>query len=223
MKTLADLINTADPAWPLIQEWLAEATNPVEILPRNPAAAEAELLKTQVTTRSVMGAVVYETGGILIDHGWLRILGSGSAKLPRGLGSWNLGRTQSEPASPAPYYLIADDAAGGYFALNGGGLDGTPGNVFYLPPDTLEWEDCELGYTDFLNWAFSGDLALFYENVRWAGWQEEAAALGGDSVYHFFPPLWTEEGADIEQTSRRIIPIAEHYDATLDILRQLAE
>ena len=45
MKTLSDLINTTDPAWPLIQEWLAEATNPVEILPRNPAAAEAELLK----------------------------------------------------------------------------------------------------------------------------------------------------------------------------------
>ena len=116
MKTLADLINTADPAWPLIQEWLAEAANPVEILPRDPAAAEAELVKTQVSTRSVMGAVVYETGGILIDHSWLRILGSGSPRLPRGLGSWNLGRTQAEPAAPAPYYLIADDAAGGYFA-----------------------------------------------------------------------------------------------------------
>ena len=87
MKTLSDLINTTNPAWPLIQEWLAEATNPVEILPRDSAAAEAELVKTQVTTRSFMGAVVYETGGILIDDGWLRILGSGSAKLPRGLAS----------------------------------------------------------------------------------------------------------------------------------------
>ena len=76
--------------------------------------------------------------------------------LPRGLGSWNLGRTQAEPAAPAPYYLIADDAAGGYFAINGGGLDGTPGNVFYLPPDTLEWEDCEKGYGDFLHWALVG-------------------------------------------------------------------
>jgi len=104
-------------------------------------------------------------------------------------------------------------------------LDGTPANVFYLPPDTLEWEDCELGYTDFLNWAFSGDLALFYENVRWTGWQKEAAALGGDSVYNFFLPLWTEKRAeaDIEQTSRRVIPITEHYAVTLDILRQLAE
>ncbi|WP_255361159.1 MULTISPECIES: DUF2625 family protein [Eikenella] len=47
--------------------------------------------------------------------------------------------------------------------------------------------------------------------------------MGGDSVYHFFPPLWTEEGADIEQTSRRVIPIAEHYAATLENQRQLTK
>lgn len=193
----------------------------MEILPRNSAAAEAELLKTQVTTRSVMGAVVYETGGILIDHGWLRILGSGSAKLPRGLGSWNIGRTQSEPAAPAPYYLIADDAAGGYFALNGGGLDGTPGNVFYLPPDTLEWEDCEKGYGDFLHWALVGDLQMYYENLRWQNWREEIRDLSGDNVYTFFPFLCTEEGGDINQVSRKPIAIAEHYASTLDLQKSI--
>ena len=221
MKTLADLINTADPAWPLIQEWLAEVANPVEILPRDQAIAEVELVKTQVSTRSVMGAVVYETGGILIDHGWLRILGSGSPRLPRGLGSWNLGRTQSEPAAPAPYYLIADDAAGGYFAINGGGLDGTPGNVFYLPPDTLEWEDCEKGYGDFLHWALVGDLQMYYENLRWQNWREEIRNLSGDNVYTFFPFLFTEEGGDIDQVSRKPIPIAEHYAATLDLQKTI--
>ena len=164
-----------------------------------------------------MGAVVYETGGILIDDGWLRILGSGSAKLPRGLGSWNLSRTQSEPAGPAPYYLFADDVAGGYFAINGGGLNGKVGNVFYLPPDTLEWEDCGKGYGDFLNWALNGDLQLFYENLRWKNWHEEIRDLNGDSVYTFFPFLWTEEGSDINQVSRKRIPIAEHYASTLDL------
>lgn len=168
-----------------------------------------------------MGAVVYETGGILIDDGWLRILGSGSAKLPRGLGSWNLGRTQSEPAAPAPYYLIADDAAGGYFAINGGGLDGTPGNVFYLPPDTLEWEDCEKGYGDFLHWALVGDLQMYYENLRWQNWREEIRDLSGDSVYTFFPFLCTEEDGDINQVSRKPIPIAEHYAATLDLQKTI--
>ena len=51
MKTLSDLINTTDPAWPLIQEWLAEAAHPVEILPSDPAAAEAELVKKQLPNR----------------------------------------------------------------------------------------------------------------------------------------------------------------------------
>ena len=217
MRSFDELIQTQDPAWPLIQEWIAEATNSIEVLPRTLEKAKEELVKTQVTIRSVMGAVVYETGGILIDNGWLRILGSGSAKLPRGLGSWNLGRTQSEPAGPAPYYLFADDVAGGYFAINGGGLNGKVGNVFYLPPDTLEWEDCGKGYSDFLNWALTGDLQLFYENLRWENWREEIHDLNGDSVYTFFPFLWTEEGSDINQVSRKRIPIAEHYASTLDL------
>ena len=74
-----------------------------------------------------MGAVVYEPAVSLSMTAGLRILGSSSAKLPRGLGSWNLNRTQSEPAGPAPYYLFADDVAGGYFAINGGGLNGKVG------------------------------------------------------------------------------------------------
>ncbi|UTG67796.1 DUF2625 domain-containing protein [Neisseria subflava] len=217
MRSFDELIQTQDPAWPLIQEWLEEATNSVEVLPRTLEKVQEELFKTQVTIRSFMGAVVYETGGILIDDGWLRILGSGSTKLPRGLGSWNLSRTQSEPAGPAPYYLFADDAAGGYFAINGGGLDGKVGNVFYLPPDTLEWEDCGKGYGDFLNWTLTGDLQLFYENLRWENWREEIRDLNGDSVYTFFPFLWTEEGSDINQVSRKRVPIAEHYASTLDL------
>ena len=217
MRSFDELIQTQDPAWPLIQEWLEEATNSVEVLPRTLEKVQEELFKTQVTIRSFMGAVVYETGGILIDDGWLRILGSGSTKLPRGLGSWNLSRTQSEPAGPAPYYLFADDAAGGYFAINGGGLDGKVGNVFYLPPDTLELEDCGKGYGDFLNWALTGDLQLFYENLRWENWREEIRDLNGDSVYTFFPFLWTEEGSDINQVSRKRVPIAEHYASTLDL------
>ena len=88
MRSFDELIQTQDPAWPLIQEWLTEAVNSVEVLPRTLEKAKEELVKTQVTIRSFMGAVVYETGGILIDDGWLRILGSGSAKLPR---VWEVG------------------------------------------------------------------------------------------------------------------------------------
>ena len=78
MKILKELINLDEPGWELVTEWLNEAENEFEILPKQEKRAEKELLNAQVTTRSPMGAVIYETGGILIDNGWLRILGSGS-------------------------------------------------------------------------------------------------------------------------------------------------
>ena len=100
-----------------------------------PAIAEREsvLLEVQVTTHSTMGTVAYETGGILIDFGWLRFLGSGHPRLTRTLSSWNRDRSNG-------FYLIADDAAGGFFAVNGGAFGDDRGNVYYWSPDSLEWE-----------------------------------------------------------------------------------
>jgi hypothetical protein len=75
-RPLTELISN-DPAWPMVKGWLSEAKNLVEVLPATaPQNAEA-LVATQVTTRSSMGSIIYETGGILVDHGWIRILGSG--------------------------------------------------------------------------------------------------------------------------------------------------
>src|SRR4051812_49985681 len=99
-KSLQELLNTDEPAWPLVQSWLREATNPVEVLPpSDPARAEA-LVAVQVTTRSPMGAVVYETGGLLVDHGWLRLLGSGHPEPPPALPRGDLGRCRPEPDPP---------------------------------------------------------------------------------------------------------------------------
>lgn len=69
MKTLEQLINIEDSGWILVQEWMTQATNHIEVLPKNKLRAEQELLSIQVTTRSPMGSIIYETGGILIDHG----------------------------------------------------------------------------------------------------------------------------------------------------------
>ena len=134
MRPLSELINTDDPAWPEVQEWIAGATNAVEVLPVTEADRDAALLAIQVTTRSPMGAIVYETGGLLIDHGWLRILGSGHSRLPRSLASWNEGRTMFGDERPPGYLLVADDVLGGFFAINGGSLGPEQGSVFYFAP-----------------------------------------------------------------------------------------
>jgi hypothetical protein len=45
---------------------------------------------------------------------------------------------------------VADDAAGGCFSINGGGLGDDVGAVYYWAPDILQWEPLGIGYTAFL-------------------------------------------------------------------------
>ena len=71
MRVLDELIDANEPGWALIEEWLKEAKNGYEILPRDESRAQSELLGLQVTTRSPMGALVYGCGGIVVDGGWL--------------------------------------------------------------------------------------------------------------------------------------------------------
>jgi len=221
MRPLNDLINTTDPGWLLVKQWIEKAKNKVEILPRDSAKASEALYQTQVTTRSPMGAIVYESGGLLVDNGWIRILGSGSKKLNRSLPAWNKGKSFEAFGEQPSFLLIADDAVGGFFAINGGKWSKDIGKVFYLSPDALEWEPLGLTYTEFLNFCFNNDLAKFYEGQRWNNWRKEVDTLNGNRVYNFYPPLFTKEGKDINSNSRNAIPIEEQYSFNMDMRKQL--
>ena len=211
MRQIHELLEQKEPAWPLVQEWIGEATNKVEVLPPPADAARAEaLVATQVTTRSPMGAIIYETGGLLIDHGWVRVLGSGHPRLPRSLPEWNQGRTSLGGPNLPRYLLIADDVLGGFFALNGGQFEGKTGELWYAAPDTLQWEGLELTYSDFLYWCCLSDLAKFYDGRRWPGWEDEVSRLQGDRGFSIVPPLWAE-GPAIGECDRRAVPLAELY------------
>lgn len=147
MRTLSELIDEEESAWPLVQQWIAEALVDVEVLPLDdPKAGEESLLGAQVTTRSPMGAIAFNSAGIFIDGGWLRVLGAGQhPRFRRSLPSWNQGRSDG-------FYLVADDVLGGYFAINGGALGDDPGKVYYYSPDSLAWEQCGLSYSEFVVW-----------------------------------------------------------------------
>lgn len=220
MRTLRELL-LDDPAWPLVQEWITGAANHVEVLPAQEPDRSNVLHALQVTTRSPMGAIAYKTGGLLVDRGWLRILGSGHPRLPRDLAGWNRGRTWTDEQSP-PLLLVADDVVGGSFALNGGAFAGPPGSVHYFAPDTLRWEPLGMGYSAFLTWAFTGDLEEFYASVRWPGWAEEVASLSGDEALSIYPFLCAK-GPPVGERSRRAVPMAQLYDLQLDLQRQLGE
>ncbi len=220
MKKVSELINVAEPGWVLVAEWINDATNKVEILPKNEKEADNALYQTQVSTRSPMGAIIYETGGLLIDHGWIRILGSGNQKLDRTLPEWNKGKTFKEYGDKPSIFLVADDVVGGFFAINGGALGDDLGNVYYFAPDALEWESMDIGYSDFLWWTFTGDLSQFYANARWTDWKKELSEVNGNQGIAFYPFLWTEH-KHIDDLTRKIVPISEIWAFQQDALKQL--
>jgi hypothetical protein len=223
-NSLQELLATDEPALPQVMALVIGSQIPVEVLPPDEQERARALLETQVTVRSPIGAVVYHTGGILIDSGWLRILGSGHAKLPRSLPGWNRERSTNTDGQSLGFLLIADDVVGGFFALNGGVFGAGTGQVYYFAPDTLRWEPMNgMGYTQFLAWALSASLKHFYENKYWNGWESEVAPLSGDKAFSFYPFLWTSEGKNIARCSRKPCPIAEIYSLNvLELPQQLA-
>lgn len=221
-RDLESLIDTTDPAWPIIQQWIREAHHSVEVLQTSRQQGEAVLLQLQITTRSSMGAVALETGGILLDHGWLRFLGSGSERMKGNLLDWN-GVSEDAPGRGLKdAWIVAHDVVGGFFALNGGAFPGKPGSVFYFSPGVLRWENLNISYPQLLYWAICGDLGLFYERLRWPGWELETAALHGDQGFSIVPFLWANPEVPLAERSKRSVPMTELWNLQLALAQQIA-
>ena len=214
MQTLEQLTDASKSAWGTIFQWIERARNHCEVIKKDQSSAERELFTMQMPTSSPMGAVIYETGGILIHHGWLRILGSGNFKLPRGLMDWNFSKSFNQSGDKPKYLLVADDVIGGYFALNGGSLGDNLGKIYYFSPKDLTWHDLNFTYTDFLAWALNGDIEAFYQNLFWQNWQEDVKQLDGNHMFVFTPELSEDKTTEINQRERREVNIETHYNAS---------
>jgi hypothetical protein len=223
MRPADQLIDSAQPGWTVLKKWIDSAKNKVEILPVDSSKAKEAIYKTQMTTRSIMGAIVYCTGGILVDNGWIRILGSGSAKMQRTLPDWNKGKGFKEFGDPPAFILVADDAAGGYFAINYGNFGRDIDSMYYLSPDKLKWERLKINYEDFVWFCFMGNLKKFYSGIRWSTWQKDVQNLKADDVFHFYPPLWSTEGKDVEKSSKKPVPAESELLYELALRRKMSQ
>ena len=192
MRSLEELIVEGDPGIDLLRDWAGRPdANRNVVLPPDLASRGSALQRFQVTTRSLLGAVVYETGGLLIADGRLRVFGSGSARsilrINEAIGVWNQGESPD-------LLLIADDTAGGLYALNGGRLrQSSLGSVFYLAADETVWMALDVGYADFIAWCLTGDLSFVFDDVD--RHDVPAGMIEIDKVRSFYPFLWTREGS----------------------------
>jgi hypothetical protein len=200
--------------WPEIARRIRDASVGVEVLPVDRRRGRAVLEALQLTERSLLGAIASNTGGLLIDSGWLRILGGGAPGLPS-LSEENQGtRAQS-------HLVVAFDAVGGRFAIDGGGLGVALGEVCYWGPDTLAWSGIGGGHSAFLSWVLEGGLDEFYGSLRWSGWRQDSSSLGVDQGWSLYPPPFSQEGQDVNDVSRSAVPLAELHSFYAEAARRL--
>lgn len=208
-----------DPAWPLIQQWSAEASNPHRLLPAGDEAGEATLASLDgVTEWSALGALARHAAALVIDD-WLVVLGAGGGGYP-GLRELN-GPDASAPLSGG--LLVGIDVMGGGFAINAGGLpcEGAEvGKVCYLGPDDARWMATELGHSEFVHWALTGDVDGFYADLRWPSWRDDVKDLAPGQGISSYPPPWSVEGQEGD-VDRRAVPLQETFSVLLTTSQQL--
>lgn len=203
MRALAELLDQQQPALPLLRSWIDDAaSNGASLLPPDETLRAETLVSLQVTTRSMLGAIAYETGGVSVAGGLVRLLGSG--------GDRSLARTAEVVGRPLngnypDFLIVADDVLGGLFALNGGRFgQSRQGEVFHLPADDTAWVPLGAGHADFVAWCVTGDLAQFYGPLADL---EEYKALprpAFDATYSFYPFLWTQEARNSRPNVRLV-------------------
>lgn len=111
--------------------------------------------------------------------------------------------------------IVATDVVGGIFAINSGKFDEGIGDVWYFAPDTLDLEDLELRYSEFIAWLAQGNIDEFYSSMRWTNWRESAKNVEFDKAILIYPFLWSEE-VNIETASKSIVPFDELFATNME-------
>lgn len=174
--------------------------------------ADAEVVGAlELDADSILAAVAANHGVIVIDDGWLQVLAGGVSDHRSEYRVPSL-RQANPDLSEVGYLQVAFDVLGGIFAIDAGGIGPGQGQVCYFAPDTLAWEDLELGYSQFLEAMLAGGSGDFYADARWNGWQRDVTSLTPSQGFAAYPFPFTAEGADPESVSRRPVPLKELHE-----------
>lgn len=217
LKAQETPVATADPSiatdynWRRIQKWNEMSKNQVRMFAPDTARARFSLNQSNIDPNSTLAAFVYHCGGMVVDSGWLRILGSGCPEFKRGLSDWNNGK-KPQANDSEQYLLVADDVIGGFFALAvSANVRLENAIVNYKGPHDLRWTPTGMRYSDFLRFCFFGQIREFYSDFRWKGWSSEIQSVNEQQVISCYPLLWTREGKEIK-ANRKVMPIQRLWD-----------
>lgn len=186
----------------VILKSIKESPKKVRMLPKQDERLIAIEERYSINAESTLGAIVYNTGGIIIDE-WIRIYGSGE-----------LDFAERNVLFPFDEIVVGEDILGGLFII----LE--RGNVAYFAPDTLEIEDMEISFGQFVTWCIQGDTDTFYMDYRWEHWQKDVENLELSYGMAFYPYLWAVTES-LERRHREPIPMKEIIGLEIDFFQQM--
>jgi hypothetical protein len=188
----------------VILKSIEESSKMIRILPKQDEKLLCIEKQYSINKESALGAIVYNTGGIIIE-GWIRIYGAGE-----------LDFAERNQLFPYDEIVVGEDILGGLFIILAGG------NVAYFAPDTLEIEDMDISLGQFIYWCLQGDTDTFYMDYRWEDWQKDVEILDLSQGMSFYPYLWAASDS-FEKRYRKPIPMKELIGLEIDFLQQIGK
>jgi hypothetical protein len=193
------------PGWDELMSIIGTAINEYKILPVEDSIKAVEnLYELQISTRQHMGAIIYKTGGIVVDHGWIRIFGSGSKQMNRNVLDYSKDKGLVPGFDkPTGMAIITDDILGGFYAMNYGALGNDLNNIYYFGPDGLAYESLHMTYREFLVFCFNTKLDNWYEDYRWANWQKEIPDSTYDQALDCSPRIYDQKFTSLDGMQKK--------------------
>ena len=95
--------------------------------------------------------------------------------------------------------------------------------VHYFAPDTLEWEELDIKYSDFVFLFVAGGERIdeFYELCRFDNWQADIKNIKSNEGLLYIPFLWSKEIKKVKSLKHKIVPIEEIQKLQLEIAIEL--
>ncbi|MGM9978792.1 MAG: DUF2625 family protein [Clostridium sp.] len=194
--------------WNEIKCILKSSTKNVKIL--SPNTCNNTLNNLKIDENSILGQVIINTGGIFIEN-YIRLFGSGDEKNSYNIYKYNL---ELKKYFDNDMIIIGDDVFGGIFSLNK-----EKNTILYFAPDTLEWEDLEITYKDFIKYASSEKIDKFYKSYKWSTFQEDIKEIKFNEGILIYPFLWSNE-CNIEKAKKDIVPFSELLQINMEFKKK---
>ena len=200
--------------WYNINDMLNKSSNNIIINGQN---KRDNILGTMgINENSTLGQIIINTSGITVDN-IIRVYANGNDLDSHNIYSYNL---ELEKILGNQKLIIADDIFGGLFAINNGAFQDGYGNIRYFAPDTLEWDNLDINYSEFIAWISSSNLNEFYSAFKWSDFYQDIKEVKFNQGILIYPFLWSNE-CNIETADKKIVPFSELTTLNLEYKEKL--